>query len=109
MSCCPPDAAKYLLISAEKNRSKMHPSSAGKSFLALSFFCTLLVLINGETEGSKEWFKIEGRVQAPDTWARSYPEWKTQTSILVDGGEHKAFLRYYVCFLKLHNINLKCP
>lgn len=71
----------------------MHPMSAGKLFFIISYLSTLLAVNCIETESGKEWFKIEGKVQAPDTWARSYPEWKTQTSILVDGGEYRAFLR----------------
>lgn len=65
--------------------------------------CTFCTVKCTESESGKEWFKIEGKVQAPDTWARSYPEWKTQTSIFIDGGEYRAFLKYYLTNLSKSN------
>ncbi|KAI9557871.1 hypothetical protein GHT06_014623 [Daphnia sinensis] len=65
-----------------------------------TFFSTLIVCLSfsvcvksNEGETSKEWFKIEGKVQAPDAWAKLNPDWKLHTDVLIDGGEYRAFLR----------------
>jgi len=54
-------------------------------------FITLVHCNDGEV--SKEWFKIEGKVQAPDAWAKSNPDWKLHTYVLIDGGEYRGFLK----------------
>ena len=57
-------------------------------------FLTFLALAQcNEGDNSKEWFKIEGKVQAPDAWAKSNPDWKLHTYVLVDGGEYRGFLK----------------
>lgn len=59
-------------------------------FICITYFSFVL---SNESETSKEWFKIEGKVQAPDSWAKNNPEWKLNTHVLIDGGEYRAFLR----------------
>lgn len=59
-------------------------------------FCSLFYLnVCNEIENSnsKEWYKIEGKVQAPDSWARSNGDWRLKTDILIDGGEYRAFIK----------------
>lgn len=65
------------------------------NFLILKFLCLIFIACvkSNEAEATKEWFKIEGKVQAPDAWAKLNPEWKLHTNILIDGGEYRAFLR----------------
>ncbi|EFX87168.1 ER membrane protein complex subunit 7 homolog [Daphnia pulex] len=58
--------------------------------ICLTFFVGVQ---SNDGETSKEWFKIEGKVQAPDAWARLNPDWKLHTYVLIDGGEYRAFLR----------------
>jgi len=59
----------------------------------LSLYHVPSVGCNELIEASKDWFKIEGKVQAPDHWARTYGDWKLNTHILVDGGEYRAYLK----------------
>lgn len=68
--------------------------AADKGFFINFVFLLFTVCVkSNETENSKELFKIEGKVQAPDSWAKTNPEWKLQTYVLLDGGEYRAFLR----------------
>lgn len=70
-----------------------------KLILQFSFLALFALVCRGNdvetSSNSKEWFKIEGKVQAPDAWAKSNPDWKLHTYILVDGGEYRGFLRYF--------------
>lgn len=70
-------------------------SSVDVTFLFKLIVCLSLSICvrSNEGETSKEWFKIEGKVQAPDAWAKLNPDWKLHTDILIDGGEYRAFLR----------------
>jgi len=62
--------------------------------LLLLCLCYLpLVLCNDSSETNKDWFTIEGKVQAPDHWARTYGDWKINTLVLVDGGEYRGYLK----------------
>ena len=63
--------------------------------ICLTFFVGVQ---SNEGETSKELFKIEGKVQAPDAWAKLNPDWKLHTYILIDGGEYRAFLKYIFLF-----------
>lgn len=70
-------------------------------FLTLLITFALIVDCNesgGESNNysNKEWFKIEGKVQAPDSWAKTHPDWKLHTQVLIDGGEYRAYLRYMI-------------
>lgn len=51
-----------------------------------------------EVESNKEWFKIEGKVQAPDSWVQSNGDWRLATQVLIDGGDYRAFLKYAESF-----------
>ena len=69
--------------------------------LLLLCLCYLpLVLCNDSSETNKDWFTIEGKVQAPDHWARTYGDWKINTLVLVDGGEYRGYLKYSLYFYK---------
>lgn len=62
--------------------------------IAEFIFVALIALVQcNDGDVGKEWFKIEGKVQAPDAWAKSNPDWKLHTYVLVDGGEYRGFLR----------------
>lgn len=65
------------------------------NFLAITCLTLVSLVHSNELEPGKEWFKIEGKVQAPDAWAKLNPDWKLYTSVLIDGGQYKAFLRYF--------------
>ena len=68
--------------------------------LLVHLICLNLIpsVFSNDSETSKEWFKIEGKVQAPDHWAKSYGDWKLNTHILIDGGEYRAYLKYLFVF-----------
>jgi len=58
----------------------------------LSCLCNFTIA-SEVAESSKEWFKIEGKVLPPDSAARSSVDWKLFTSVLVDGGDYRAYLK----------------
>ena len=61
---------------------------------------------NSNYSNNKEWFKIEGKVQAPDAWAKANPDWKLNTQVLIDGGEYRAYLRYVIWIYKLSDFQI---
>lgn len=72
----------------------MELSVDGTFLFTLIISLTFLVCVkSNESETSIEWFKIEGKVQAPDAWAKLNPDWKLNTQVLIDGGEYRAFLK----------------
>jgi len=72
----------------------MKISVDGTFLLKLICFTFFVGVQSNDGETSKEWFKIEGKVQAPDAWAKLNPDWKLHTYVLIDGGEYRGFLRY---------------
>ena len=69
--------------------------SALKSVFFWWFSLTLTSLTQGESdtesgENSGEVYKIEGKVTPPDNPA---PDWNSVTTVTVDGGLRRAFLR----------------
>lgn len=64
------------------------------SLFALTVECYDTISSDGNYSNNKEWFKIEGKVHAPDVWAKVNPNWKLNTEVLIDGGEYRAYLRF---------------